>query len=279
MVLDDKAESGARRAETWVRHTAAVLALRRVVELVGVDNVLPVKGIVTARTHHADLADRPISDVDLRVRGDAELDRIAALGRSEGTLKYRSNAYGSVVLSLEGVELDVDRHVGPPGLSGLAPSAMLARAAIRSDVFGFPCKIPELHDHALLLTVNLFKDHLVNAKPAAVDDARRIVDDPGFDPSRFAALAASTGSRTLAWIVADWLAPASPHWARVRDAIGARPPRLAYTRVYRFLEAALPLSLPTRLLSRTASDKRWMRAWALVRAARFDLELRRARMH
>lgn len=279
MVLDDKSETRARRAETWVRHTAAVSALRRVVALVGVDNVLPVKGIVTARTHYADLADRPIADVDLRVRGVAEIDRIAELGAREGTLKYRARAYGNVVLSLDDVEIDVDCHVGPPGLSGLVPGAMLARASIRSDLFGFPCKIPELHDHALLLAVNLFKDHLVNAKSAAVDDARRIVEDATFDPSRFAALAASTKSRTLAWIVADWLAPESPRWARVRDTIGNRPPRRAYTRVYRWLEATMPLSLPTRMFARTAADAPWMRVRALFGAVRFDLEVRRARMN
>ena len=273
MVLDDNL----RRTETWVRHTAAVSALRRVVDLVGVDNVLPVKGIVTARTYYADLADRPIADVDLRVRGDAEIDRIAAHAIAEGTLKYRSRAYGNVVLSIEGVEVDVDRHVGPPGLSGLAPAAMLARAAIGTDLFGFPCKIPEVHDHALLLAVTLFKDHLVHAKPAAVDDARRIVEDATFEPARFAALASSTRSRTLGWLVADWLAPESPRWAHVRDAIGRRPPRRAYTRIYRWLQATMPLSLTTRLFARTASDAQWMRVRALFGAARFDLEVRRAR--
>lgn len=262
--------AGMRRA-AWIRQTAAVEAVRALVEAIGVREVLPVKGVVTARTLYADPSERPIADVDLRVR-PAELGRVLAFARGRGCLDRHLAAYDNVVLTLEGVQIDVEAHVGPPGICTLTIDEMLARATIGDGLFGFPCASPELHDHALLMVVNAFKDKLVLAPGHSIEDLLRLARDPSFDPERLARLARAARASTLAWVVADWLGEerASEPWTRVRGALGRRPPRALYARSIRWLAPRAPGSIVTRLLARAACDDLPTRLRAFVRAARFE---------
>jgi hypothetical protein len=268
----DGAVGEATRKAAWIRQTAAVGAVRALVDVLGVGEVLPVKGVVTARTLYPDPSDRPIADVDVRVRGPEALSKVLAYATAHDRLKKSLPVYDNVVLTIEGVEVDVESHVGPIGICAMTTGAMLARAKVRGDVFGFPCAIPELHDHAMLMVVNAFKDKLVLAHEHSVTDLVLVAHDPALDPDRLARLARDVGCAALTWIVADWLATekGSEPWRRVRDAIGPRPPRRAYVRLFQRLAPRAPLSLASRVLARLASDDPAMRLQALLRAVRFE---------
>jgi hypothetical protein len=129
------------------------------------------------------------------------------------------------------------------------------------------------------MAVNVFKDKLVRANPWAVEDARRIVQVPGFDAARLATLAQRAKVSALAWIVADWMARegGSRGWRQVREELGGdRGPRRAYTWVLRALGRRLgPEALLVRVATRLAGDDPASWIGALLRAARFELARRR----
>ena len=232
----------AERARVWTTHELARTALGKIKQIGdrhGID-VLPVKGVVTARRLYADVSERPMQDVDVRVTRRS-LRRVRELASEEGLkVLHDSRAYENLVFDIGGFMLEVEAHVGPPGVCAITIEQMLARASLHDDAFGFPCLEPELHDHALLLAVNAFKDKLVDAMPYAVRDLDRIVRVPDFSPTRFAALAREGRVTTLVWIVASWLAlhgePASgersaggdsDRWREILAALG-EPPRKRY---------------------------------------------------
>jgi len=257
--------------DVWIRQTAAAEIVRDLSSSLGIDAVLPVKGVVTARTLYADPSERPVADVDLRVR-EHDLVRVVAFARERGhRVRSRSAAYAHVVIDVNGLDADVETHVGPPGLCGLDVAAMLARATRGDAVFGFPCLVPELHDHVLLLVVNAFKDKLVLAPSWSVEDLVRFAARPELDPARLAELATETRSRTLTWFVAQWLAPRSEGWRAIEDALG-RPTRRSYTRLYGWLAQRAPEALVTRLAMRWAPDAFFPRLRGTLAAVRFDRE-------
>jgi hypothetical protein len=259
------------------RHEHARVVLEQVVAACdeGGIAVLPVKGVVTGRLFYADPGERPIQDVDLRVR-PRDMAAVARVGCSAGwRVVSRSRAYETLSFAVEGFLVEFECHVGPPGLSGLRVDDMLRRAE-RSES-GLR---PELHDHALLLCVNAFKDKLVEATRGAVRDLELLPAQPSFDPARFAALAAEARTATIAWIVATWLAEErrAQGWRAVRAHLGAGAPRPAYARLFgtairspRWPRTAL------RLLARAGGDsprQRARAAWTLAaRAMESGLDL------
>jgi hypothetical protein len=221
-------------------------------------DVLPVKGVLTARLFYADPAERAIQDVDLRVReGDLPRVELAGLRAGWGFLG-RSRAYGTLSFSVLGFLVEFESHVGPPGLCGLRIADMLARARPCVEPLGFPHLEPELHDHVLHLCVNVFKDKLIEATPGAISDLEIVPTWPDFDPGRLVRLARATGSTTLVWLVARWLerARGSAGWRGVRERIGREPPRAGYARVFeRAIAAPGSRRAWLRVLARSGADR------------------------
>ena len=218
--------------------------------------VLPVKGVLTARLFYRDVAERPICDVDIRVV-PRDLDRLVVAGQRAGwELLRHSRPYQNVVFGICGRSLDVEASVGPPGLCGLTIKDMLDRSTESIAPFGFRHRQPELHDHALVLCVNAFKDKLVLAAQGAIGDLTLIAARPEFDPPRLVALAHRSEVASILWIVADWLGcrPGNEPWRVVRDLLGLRPPRELYTRLWSAFQAS-PRSLPLRILARAGADR------------------------
>ena len=84
---------------TWIRHQLAEEALRDVLDALARAGVraVAVKGIVLAQTLYADVADRPIQDVDLRILPE-DLARAVRAGRARGwELDYSSRQTGAAV--------------------------------------------------------------------------------------------------------------------------------------------------------------------------------------
>jgi hypothetical protein len=224
------------------------------------------------------VADRPITDVDIRVRARdlVRLQRVAAaagwrclrVGRS-----YRNIAYDFGALSL-----DVETCVGPPGLCALEVSTMLDRSERREMAPGLYVSVPEIHDHAVLLTVNVFKDKLVKAFPWAIDDLERIALLPGFHRDRFLERVGQSRITTIAWIVAAWMesARSSAAWGAIRAAIeSSGHVRRVYARLFqRQLATVDQGAMLLRLLARVGADSPFMQIEALTRAVMWTAEMR-----
>lgn len=259
----------------WVQQLLSAEALHAVVDLCAKENidVLPVKGVITGRFLYDDVSERPLSDVDVRVR-PRDLGRLLVAGRRAGWGVIRvQRAYANVVFDVCGRMVDVEGTVGPPGLCGLSVDAMIARSSFDASL-GFGHRVPELHDHALLLCVNVFKDKLVSASSHAISDLTRIAGVAPFEPRRLAALAQATGAATLVWIVADWLARerAAEPWRLVRGALHP-PPRPRYAALFRrWTEDGGAGSLRLRLLVRLAHDSKTRRAFAMAALAAMSVE-------
>jgi hypothetical protein len=224
----------------WVRHTAAPRVFQRVASALDAEGipVLPVKGLLTAHVLYPDVAERPISDIDLRVPR-RHFRRALAIARSHGwaTASPPGPVLWQAVLNVDGWEVDVECTLGPPALCAITVDDMIQRARAAVEPFGFPHRQPEMNDHALVLALNAFKDGL-HPTPWALEDLRRVVRHEHCDLERFVERTREGRVTSAIWMVADWLANAHGviEWLTVRDRIGPRPPSARVARTYEFVQ-------------------------------------------
>lgn len=261
----------------WASHALAEAVRAEVtsqLEAAGIP-VLAVKGVVTSRMLYGDLIERPLSDVDLRIRS-GDFRRVLALSRTHGwTIARVSWSYRNIVLRFAGAEVDIEGQIGPPGVCALSVGAMLRRAAVerRGDS---AIRVPEIHDHAVILCVNVYKDKIGAAFPWALEDLARIARHDAFDADEFRRRVARAGIRTLAWIAADWFAQQRRDdvWAGVRAVLGPRPPRQVYAWLMRRLLQGRSNGLALRLLTRCCADDLPHRVRAMATVGLWALEHR-----
>jgi hypothetical protein len=240
--------------------------------------VLPVKGIVTSRILYDDIAERPIADVDVRFRSRD----MARLERAAGAAGWRclrvARSYRNLTFDFGALSLDAEACVGPPGLCALDVDTMLGRSERCEITPRLHICIPEIHDHAVLLTVNAFKDKIVTATPWAIADLERIVVHRAFRSETFLRRIAQSHTSTLTWIVATWMEAVrgSRPWGAIRAAIEARGQvRRGYAKLFqRQMACAASTSMSLRLLARAGSDAPLMRVAALVTALAWSAEMR-----
>jgi hypothetical protein len=260
--------------EAFVAHMVARAALRTVLtrfDQAGIESVV-VKGVATASLLYRNFWERPISDVDLRVRRE-DLARIISVARREDWSICRiSPAYGNIVLRVQRFAVDIEASVGPPGLCSLSTNDILERARVEEHD-GYFLRTPELHDHVLLLCVNVFKDKIIGANVGALRDLELVAKLKSFDVDEFVSLVRRSQARTLVWIVADWMASQRDNsvWCEVRDALA--PPRYLYRRIFRALiNKRRTDRMALRVLARVANDAPLERIHALLSLARWVLE-------
>lgn len=277
MIRGPDAPSSPDVKKAWALHTMAEHARAEVTErfeLAGIPT-LAVKGIVTAETLYRDVVQRPMTDVDLRIR-NKDFDRALLVARESGWPVVRVlRTYRNIVLTKGGISVDIETQVGPPGLCAMTVDAMLDRAQVRHQKHSV-VRTPELHDHVIVLCVNAYKDKIGGAFPWALEDLVRIVRHPDLKISRLEELARQSKVRTLVWLVADWLAEirGDESWGRIRTALGdGRPARPLYAAVMRRMLRARPNTLSVRLLARAASDTVLSRVRALAMACAVEVEL------
>lgn len=260
-------------------------ALAALSSQVGGERILAVKGVVTARWLYGDPAERPMADVDVRVR-PSDLARVRRGAIALGwTVRQASRAYGTLQIDAGGIDVDVETTIGPPGLCRLSVDDLLARSQDGAALLGAPCRVPELHDHALVLAVNVFKDKLTEAFAWSREDLRRVAQLEAFSPARLVARARESDSATIVSIVAEALGSGrlgEPHreWRAVAEALGTHAPRPLYRALLGRAMSERPHGMAARLLARWASDCSHERRRALVVAAMYALEqrLERARL-
>jgi hypothetical protein len=272
----DRESSGTEPRAIWATQVTAVRALETVVrgfEGARID-VLAVKGIITARLLYRDPIERPMGDVDVRIRAE-DAARALEVAKWEGwRVAENKPSYGAFVLFVEelGVSVDVESVLGAPGLCALSIAEMLERAP--RGIAGLDVRFPEIHDHAILLAINVFKDKLALASPWAIEDARRIVELSEFDASVFVERVLHAKVAAIVWMVADWIVRErkSEVWAQIRLRLGGeRGPRPLYARALGRLMQKAPTGMATRVLARMGSDDPRMWLGAVARAASLEL--------
>ncbi|MBK8216858.1 MAG: nucleotidyltransferase family protein [Myxococcales bacterium] len=261
------------RRDAWVAQMTAARSLRTFLDLckdARVD-VVVVKGAVTGFLLYDDVAERTLTDVDVRVR-PRDLRTVERAVRARGLrVLERDDVYEKLAIELGGIAIDVECHVGAPFLTRLSVETLLEGAHEVRHPMGFSVPVPSTEHHALVLAVNVFKDKVDRASARAVEDARRIVLAGDFDPARFLAATRRARAATLVYVVAAHLAERSPMWAEVRDAL-RQEARKAFVAAEGVLSRA-PEGVVYRLLCRAASDD--ARDWAPALAHALVFELRR----
>jgi hypothetical protein len=271
-------KSLAARAHVWSTHERARSVLRIVLEELDRARVpvLPVKGVLTARLLYSDASERPIQDIDLRVRPE-HLPLVRCAGERAGwQLEEVSRAYDHLSFSVDGFLVELEGHVGPRGMSSLPVAEMLERARVSEAPFGFRHLQPELHDHVLLMVVNAFKDKMFEALEGALRDLELFAACPEFDPQRLAALARGSDLATLTTIAATWMAEErhDARWGEVVRVLGPAPRPVYATLMKRVLHGGHG-GLMTRVLTRAASDSRLRQIQATWIMARWVAERHR----
>jgi hypothetical protein len=283
-VPDDLAQ--AKRAAAWRRahheeiddgaalafHVRAAWGLERALRRLDEAGVptLVVKGALLAHLLYESPIERPILDVDIRMRGrDLARATRALLAVPDTRLKVSSAVYGNAVFSLRGVEIDVETTIGPRFVCAIGVEEMLARAEEAVEPLGFRHVRPETHDHALLLAINLFKDHALPDAPTA-EDLVRIARLASFRVEALAERARAAGCTTLVHVVARHLASTrdDARWAEI--AVAVPPARAAYAEsVVRALGDAEG-SLLGRAKLRAAADGRLRQVAAVLTAGAYE---------
>jgi hypothetical protein len=234
---------------------------------------LPVKGIVSAVTLYDDPAERPLTDVDVRVV-PADVARVADLCRERGwPIVQRMRSYVNLVTIVDRVYIDVEGCVGAPGMCGLHVSSMLDRAS-SSDALGFRARLPEYADHAVLLIVNAFKDKIVGAFEWAVRDLEQIPRRAAFDRAVLVERLREGRACTMGFVVAQWMVEQrqAMEWRAIEEALRpfARP---LYARAVRAAWDRGAERLASRVLARGGADSRAMRVRALATMAVWQAEV------
>lgn len=258
------------RRDAWVAQMTAARSLRTFLDLcegARVD-VVVVKGAVTGFLLYDDVAERTLSDVDVRVRA-RDLRPLERAVRARGLrVLERDDVYEKLAIELGGIAIDVECHVGAPFLTRLSVEDLLDGAHEVRHPMGFSVPVPSTEHHALVLAVNVFKDKVDRASARAIEDARRIVLAADFDLERFLAATRLARAASLVYVVATRLAETSSMWAKVRDAL-VDDARRAFIAAEGLLSRA-PEGVLYRLLCRAASDDARDWAPALARALVFE---------
>jgi hypothetical protein len=226
------------RKSNWAGHLRAAQVLEAVLARFEERGIaaIPVKGVVTARTLYEDIALRHPGDIDLRIRR-SDFRRAITTARALGwTPRKGTPVLWQTVLTVMGCEVDIECTLGPPGLCAVSIDDLLSRARTDRALFGFPVSSIELHDHALVLAVNVYKDWL-HCLPWSLADLRRVVRAPGFEPSTLVQRAREGRISSVLWLVADWLVRehGMTDWRVVRDHIGAGAPSRRVAHIYGWL--------------------------------------------
>jgi hypothetical protein len=254
---------------TWIQHERATVALKATLPILAAVRVRPVvvKGMVLAHWLYDDVADRPISDVDLRVMPQ-ELPRVLKAMAAHGIRKNRpTRQLGAASFAVHDTLVEFETSVGPPGLCALTVRQIFARAHERILPSGLQVLEPEIHDHAVHLVVNVFKDKFFGAMPWSIRDLDLIV--ARLDIDHFLQRVRAAELRTVTWIVADFMARERGNeiWNAIRRDLGSKPPRPLYVGVLRHLIDHHPLSVATPAFARIGADSPGRRLWALSAAA------------
>jgi hypothetical protein len=145
---------------------------------------------------------------------------------------------------------------------------VLARAVDAVEPLGFRHTRPEIHDHALLLAINVFKDHVLPGT-ASLEDLARIVRRDEWSSRQFAERVREARCTTMVHVVARYVAETRQDeaWRAISQLVVPRRLRYAERMLARLRGERRASELMLRLESRGASDGRARSLAALAVAA------------
>ena len=269
--------------DAWVAQMAAARALRAIIDVASKAAVelVAVKGAVTSFLLYDDVSERPLGDVDVRIRPtDRVVLRNAALTKGFQVLED-GGPYDKLTLAFGDIAVDVECHVGAPYMTAMTVDDLLRAAVTVRHPQGFAVRVPDTAHHAFVLAVNCFKDKLADVTPWAREDTKRIVLVSDFSVERLVKVAREARAHTLLYLVAEHFAgrgpldPSSVVWKEVCGTL-EKGTRRGYVAAYHTLEPRARAGALFRALTRVASD--WPLAWplALERALAFERSRRRS---
>ena len=269
-----KPASPSAGVDAWVQHAARVAAAKKFVEACDDARVpiLPVKGLLTSHSFYDDPATRPMNDIDFRVRREDQASIARIIERHGWPMRQTSRVYANQTFVIDGVEVDVESHVGAPHVCRMTVSDLFRHAA-PTTVLGFPTLAPNFTDHLVLLVLNVFKDRMTYANAWAVEDLALASTMSEFDGDELAGSLRESGVATIGWIVANELVQRGvTKWSTVRDAL-ERHRRLGLSNVLDTI-GVFPDALVTRVIVRGSADHWSSRVRAVAAAAMWELEQR-----
>jgi hypothetical protein len=258
--------------DTWLVHLRIAKALEILAPALAAENVpwMVVKGAALAHLLYSDPADRPLADLDVRIRPEDYQRARQALARASATLTYEAPSYGNLVADVRGQMVDLETTLSARFVTRLSVADVLSRSRELSLYGGIRVRVPDTVDHALILAANLVKDKITQAAPWSYRDTRVIADQPDFDAAVFVARAFDARMPTIARIVAETFDAESAGWRAVNQRLGPGPRRRTI-RAYRWLSETHPTSLAARLMGRLVTDDAGDRARALAIAGYWEL--------
>ncbi len=262
--------NGHSSRDIWLKHTQARHALALVLPALARAGVQPVlvKGVALEATLYGDSAQRAISDVDLRVL-PTQFKKVREVAMRAGwTIASFYPAYGSLCLDIENMPVDIESHIGPPGLGRLRVKDLLDHGSMQT-IGSTAVMVPDVTDHALLVIVNLFKDKITTAMPWAIGDLSRLVAHQDFDEQLFLARAKRYRMALMSKVVLHQLGHDTPALRSLSNRVKAPAWFSLYLRAYN-KHAKAPHALTARLLARAGSDAPLDWARALFLAARLE---------
>jgi hypothetical protein len=245
--------------------------VRSCLEQAGIPS-LPVKGLVTGFQLYAPGDPREISDVDLRVRPEDFARAERAFVGAGFRIRLRSAVYRNLVLSVGGLDVDVETACGPPGFTTLDVATMMRRAVRLEGEGAALGLVPEIHDHGIFLVVNAVKDHLTGAMPWAIEDLRRLIRLPAVSPAILRQRAVTAHAAGMLRLVARYL-DTEPRWAALADSMDSGFAfRAALSDAHLALLRRGGPRLAVRIASRAACDGPLRATTSLARAALWEVE-------
>lgn len=264
-----------KTTDGWVSQVAVAAAAKKVARILDAAAIpfVVVKGVVSAHDYYADVAERQVGDLDIRVPRAGVDAAVRALTRGGHPPVGRCFVYGTAGFDVDGVDLDLESSFGPPGLVDLSVEQVWQRRRIL-HVQGARLPAPDEDDHALVIAANVFKDKIDRAKAWAIRDAViALTDRAGAGRAdAFVRRVRDASATTLVYVVASTLRQSNPALTPLVEVL-APAARRRYASVYAAFQSS-PGSLGMRLVARAASDNPRLAALALSAALGYELERR-----
>jgi hypothetical protein len=255
----------------WARHEQAERALARTAELLGAMGcpVVPVKGVVLAHWIYDDVAERPLSDVDLLVSASRFEEACRAV-RERWTVGGYSVELGELLFDVDGMAVEFHAEIGRREITAMTVDEVIARSAMDDTTFPFEIRRIDDVDHLILLATNVVKDYFAAANPHQPEDLHRMLVRVEARTCELVDRAQSVGFFTGLHNTASWMAERGqwPEWERLLVAMGPARRSVYASAVHAHRTMDKPSRILGLLLACWANDRLATRARAVGRIAK-----------
>jgi hypothetical protein len=261
--------------ENWIAQSMAADALRVLAPVFHEARIplIPIKGIVLGRWLYEDIAQRPLSDLDLLIRRRDRGPLLREIQRLGWPVQRNSEELGELSFVAHGVVVEAHAEVVRRDLTRLTVEGLLARSTLDLQTFDFEIQRIDDVDHALLLVVEIVKDWFVDANPHQPGDLERLMAKVSERSGELIARAEEASFLTGLYNAATWMSEehGSASFRNLLDRLGAPPRCLQPFLVRRLWRSRKPARVLGLGLSCWTNDRWDARTRCLVTIARRGL--------